>query len=41
VANQSFLLDLKILLMTVKKVIFKEDINTEGVATTTPFTGKK
>ena len=41
VANQSFLLDLKILLMTVKKVIFKEDINTEGVATTTPFTGKE
>ncbi len=41
VANQSFKLDIKILLMTVKKVIFKEDINTEGVATTTPFTGNK
>lgn len=39
VAHQSFLLDLKILLKTVKKVIFKEDINTEGVATTTPFKG--
>lgn len=39
VEHQSFLLDLKILLKTVKKVIFKEDINTEGVATTTPFKG--
>ena len=41
VRNQSFILDLKILIKTVKKVIFKEDINTEGVATTTPFTGSK
>lgn len=41
VENQSFLLDLKILLKTVRKVIFKEDINAEGFATTTPFTGKK
>ena len=39
VENQSFLLDFKILLTTVKKVIFKEDINTEGQATTTPFSG--
>ena len=37
--NQSFFLDVKILLITVKKVIFKEDINTEGQATTTPFIG--
>ena len=40
VANQSFLLDFKILLLTIKKVLFKEDINTEGHATTTPFNGK-
>ena len=39
VENQSFLLDFKILLTTVKKVIFKEDINTEGQATTTTFSG--
>ncbi|GHC58496.1 sugar transferase [Ulvibacter litoralis] len=39
VQHQSFLLDLKILLKTVKKVLFKEDINTEGQATTTPFKG--
>lgn len=39
VENQSFLLDFKILLTTVKKVVFKEDINTEGQATTTPFSG--
>ena len=37
--NQSFALDFKILLTTVKKVIFKEDINTEGHATTVPFSG--
>lgn len=41
VTNQSFLLDLKILFMTLKKVLFKEDINTAGVATTTPFKGNK
>lgn len=39
VENQSFLLDFKILLTTVKKVVFKEDINTEGQATTAPFSG--
>ncbi len=39
VKNQSFVLDLKILLTTVKKVLFKEDINTEGQATTTTFNG--
>jgi lipopolysaccharide/colanic/teichoic acid biosynthesis glycosyltransferase len=39
--NQSFLLDLKILLITFKKVLFKENINKEGLATTEPFTGNK
>lgn len=41
IKNQSFFLDIKILFMTVKKVIFKEDINTAGVATTKPFTGNQ
>ncbi|MGK0378071.1 sugar transferase [Patiriisocius sp. Uisw_017] len=41
VTNQSFFLDIKILFMTVKKVIFKEDINTEGEVTTKPFEGSK
>jgi len=35
----SFILDFKILLLTVKKVIKSEDINSKGVATTTPFKG--
>lgn len=39
VDNQSFLLDLKILLKTVKKVFISEGINTEGQATTQPFKG--
>lgn len=39
VENQSFLLDLKILLTTVKKVVFKENINSDGESTTTPFHG--
>ncbi len=39
VDHQSFLLDFKIVLLTVKKVFLSEDINTEGVATTTPFNG--
>ena len=41
VKNQSLFLDIKILFMTVKKVIFKEDINTEGEVTTKPFEGSK
>lgn len=41
VANQSFGLDFKILLKTVQKVVFREDINTEGEATTKPFTGNE
>ncbi|MDY7394192.1 sugar transferase [Aureibaculum sp. 2210JD6-5] len=40
VKNLSFVLDLKILLKTIVKVIRSEDINTKGVATTEPFNGK-
>lgn len=40
VENLSFILDIKILIMTITKVIKARDINTEGQATTTPFTGK-
>ncbi|WP_299764731.1 sugar transferase [uncultured Dokdonia sp.] len=39
VDHLSFLLDFKIMLLTVKKVFLSEDINTEGVATTKPFKG--
>jgi len=39
VERQSFLLDLKILLLTVKKVFVSEGINTEGQATTERFKG--
>jgi lipopolysaccharide/colanic/teichoic acid biosynthesis glycosyltransferase len=39
VKNQSFWVDLKILFLTGKKVLFKENINTEGQATTTYFKG--
>lgn len=39
VENQSFLLDLKILLLTAKKVVIPEGINQEGEATTTYFKG--
>lgn len=35
----SFGLDVKIILLTVKKVFFREDINMEGNATTEPFNG--
>ncbi|MDY3032377.1 MAG: sugar transferase [Odoribacter sp.] len=35
----SFLLDLKIVFMTIKKVFFREDISKEGEATTVPFNG--
>ncbi|MCZ8539059.1 sugar transferase [Psychrobacillus psychrodurans] len=41
VENQSFLLDLKILLLTVKKVFIKEGITEEGQATITKFQGNK
>lgn len=41
VENQSFLLDIKILFQTVKKVFFKENINAEGQATTSKFTGSQ
>lgn len=36
----SLFLDCKICFLTFKKVILKEDINTDGVATTRKFTGK-
>jgi len=39
VDNQSFWLDLKILFMTVKKVLFREDINQSGHATAEKFEG--
>lgn len=39
VDHQSFLLDFKIVLMTIKKVFLREGINTEGEATTKPFKG--
>lgn len=35
----SFALDIKIILMTIKKVLFREDISKEGEATTVPFDG--
>ncbi|MFC0344693.1 MULTISPECIES: sugar transferase [Epilithonimonas] len=41
VNNISFLLDLKIFLLTIKKVIKREDINTAGVATTESFKGNE
>lgn len=39
VDNKSFWLDLKILLLTVKKVFMREDINAAGQATMPKFTG--
>lgn len=39
VDHQDFLLDIKILLLTVKKVIKSEGINTDGQATTESFKG--
>jgi lipopolysaccharide/colanic/teichoic acid biosynthesis glycosyltransferase len=39
VENQSFTLDLKILLLTIKKVFAREGVNQTGEATTTPFKG--
>ena len=39
VDNLSFMLDLKILFLTVKKVLVREDIRKDGHATTEPFNG--
>ena len=39
VEHCSFWLDVKIILLTVKKVLFREDINMEGNATTEAFNG--
>lgn len=39
VDHQSFLLDLKILFKTIRKVFISEGINTSGQATTSPFKG--
>lgn len=39
VENQSFILDFKILLKTIKKVLVSEGINTQNMATTEPFNG--
>lgn len=41
VEHQSFLLDMKILLKTVKKVTIKDGISAEGEATMTKFTGSR
>ena len=41
VDNHNFWLDIKILFLTVKKVIFKEDINHAGEATMHEFSGSK
>ena len=41
VENQSFWLDVKILFLTVKKVLVKDGINAAGEATMTKFTGSK
>ncbi|MEL1243409.1 sugar transferase [Flavobacterium sp. DGU11] len=41
VDNLSLGLDIKTLYLTVLKVVKRSDINTEGVATTIPFTGTK
>jgi lipopolysaccharide/colanic/teichoic acid biosynthesis glycosyltransferase len=39
VENQSFLLDMKILLLTVKKVFIREGISADGHVTIEPFKG--
>lgn len=39
VDNQSFWLDMKILLLTVKKVLIREGVNSQGVVTMRKFTG--
>jgi undecaprenyl phosphate N,N'-diacetylbacillosamine 1-phosphate transferase len=40
VDNQSFLLDLRIFILTIKKVLFREDINSTNSATIEAFNGK-
>lgn len=39
VDHLSFAMDCKVILTTLKKVLFREDINKEGEATTTEFFG--
>ena len=41
VDNRSFLLDLKIILFTIKKVIVRDGISADGEATMAKFTGRK
>jgi lipopolysaccharide/colanic/teichoic acid biosynthesis glycosyltransferase len=41
VENQSFWLDIKIILLTVKKVLVKEGISADGHVTIEPFTGSE
>jgi len=41
VDNRSFLLDLKIIFLTLKKVVVRDGINAEGEATMPKFTGSK
>ncbi len=41
VKNQSFWLDLKIILLTIKKVLIKDGISAEGEVTMSKFTGSK
>jgi len=41
VDNRSLLLDIRILLLTVKKVFVREGISADGQATTSRFTGKE
>ncbi|MNL40941.1 putative sugar transferase EpsL [compost metagenome] len=41
VDNRTFLLDLKILFMTVKKVVVKEGISADDNVTMSKFTGNK
>jgi undecaprenyl phosphate N,N'-diacetylbacillosamine 1-phosphate transferase len=40
VDNQSFLLDFRIFILTIKKVLFREDINSNNSATIEAFNGK-
>jgi len=41
VDNRTFLLDLRILWMTARKVLFRDGISAEGEATMAPFTGNR